>query len=111
MTEPWLASGVIAVVRLRKSAGLGGVATALSAGGVTAGEVTLTTPGALEAIAELASQGTGSGLGGRTGLHRKASRHLRAPWARFVVSPPPDLRVLRHRRRHRLALLLPAVSP
>src|SRR5258705_1397124 len=111
MTEPWLASGVIAVVRLRKSAGLGGVATALAAGGVTAVEVTLTTPGALEAIAELAAQGTGSVVGGGTVLDEKAARDVLAAGARFVVSPTLDLSVVRYCRDQGVACLPGAFSP
>src|SRR5258705_2135930 len=111
MTEPWLASGVIAVVRLRKSAGLGGVATALAAGGVTAVEVTLTTPGALEAIAELASQGTGSVVGAGTVLDEKAARDVIAAGARFVVSPTLDLSVVRYCRDQGVACLPGAFSP
>jgi len=111
MTEPWLASGVIAVVRLRKAAGLRGVATALAAGGVTAVEVTLTTPGALEAIAELASQGAGSVVGAGTVLDEKAARDVIAAGARFVVSPTLDRSVVRYCRDQGVACLPGAFTP
>ncbi len=57
MPEPWVPSGIIAVVRLPDATGLRAATAALAAGGVTAVEITLTTPGALEAITELASHG------------------------------------------------------
>ena len=113
MTEPWLASGVIAVVRLKESAGLRDVATALAAGGVAALEITLTTPGALEAIAELASQGAeaGSVVGAGTVLDEKSARDVIAAGARFVVSPTLDRSVVRYCRDKGVACLPGAFSP
>jgi 2-dehydro-3-deoxyphosphogluconate aldolase/(4S)-4-hydroxy-2-oxoglutarate aldolase len=111
MTEPWLASGVIAVVRLPESAGLRGVATALAAGGVTALEITLTTPRALEAIAELASQGATPVVGAGTVLDEKAARDVIAAGARFVVSPTLDRSVVRYCRDKGVACVPGAFSP
>ena len=113
MTEPWLASGVIAVVRLKEGAGLRDVATALAAGGVAALEITMTTPGALEAIAELASQGAeaGSVVGAGTVLDEKAVRDVIAAGARFVVSPTLDRSVVRYCRDKGVACLPGAFSP
>src|SRR6266545_35123 len=102
MTEPWLASGVIAVVRLTENVGaqhaapLRAAAAALAAGGVTALEITLTTPGALDAIAELASQAAGSAVGAGTVLDEKAARDVIAAGARYVVSPTFDRSVVRY---------------
>jgi len=113
MTEPWLASGVIAVVRLKEAAGLRDVATALAAGGVAALEITMTTPGALEAIAELASQGAeaGSVVGAGTVLDERAARDVIAAGARFVVSPTLDRSVVRYCRDKGVACLPGAFSP
>ncbi len=113
MTEPWLASGVIAVVRLPESTGLRGVAAALAAGGVTAVEITLTTPGALEAIAELASDPELKGclIGAGTVLDVKAARDVIARGARFVVSPAFDRFVVRYCRDHHVPCLPGAFSP
>ena len=113
MTEPWLASGVIAVVRLPQSADLRGVAAALAAGGVTAVEITLTTPGALEAIAGLASEPELKGclIGAGTVLDVKAARDVIARGARFVVSPALDRFVVRYCRDHHVPCLPGAFSP
>src|SRR5881396_2968959 len=113
MTEPWLASGVIAVVRLPQSADLRGVAAALAAGGVTAVEITLTTPGALEAIAELASDPElkGSLIGAGTVLDVKAARDVIARGARFVVSPTFDRFVVRYCRDHDVPCVPGAFTP
>jgi 2-dehydro-3-deoxyphosphogluconate aldolase/(4S)-4-hydroxy-2-oxoglutarate aldolase len=111
MTEPWLASGVIAVVRLPESAGLRGVAAALAAGGVAAVEITLTTPGALEAIADLASQGGDCVIGAGTVLDEKDARNAIAAGARFVVSPTLDRGVVRYCRDQGVASLPGAFTP
>jgi len=115
MTEPppWLASGLIAVVRLPESTGLPGVAAALAAGGVTAVEITLTTPGALEAIAGLASDPELKGclIGAGTVLDVKAARDVVARGARFVVSPAFDRFVVRYCRDHHVPCLPGAFSP
>ena len=113
MTEPWLASGVIAVVRLPESADLRGVAAALAAGGVTAVEITLTTPGALEVIAGLASDPELKGclIGAGTVLDVKAARDVIARGARFVVSPALDRFVVRYCRDHHVPCLPGAFSP
>ena len=111
MTEPWLASGVIAVVRLPDSGDLRGVATALAAGGVGALEITLTTPGALDAIADLASHGGGCVVGAGTVLDEKAARDVIAAGARFVVSPTLDRGVVRYSRDQGVACLPGAFTP
>jgi len=111
MTEPWLASGVIAVVRLPESAGLRGVAAALAAGGVTAVEMTLTTPGALEAIADLASHGGGCVVGAGTVLDEKDARNVIAAGARFVVSPTLDRSVVRYCREQGVTCVPGAFTP
>ena len=111
MTEPWLASGVIAVVRLPESAGLRNVAAALAAGGVAAVEITLTTPGALEAIADLASRGGDCVIGAGTVLDEKDARNAIAAGARFVVSPTLDRGVVRYCRDQGIASLPGAFTP
>jgi 2-dehydro-3-deoxyphosphogluconate aldolase / (4S)-4-hydroxy-2-oxoglutarate aldolase len=96
---PVLACGVIAVVRLAAARRLQGVARALAAGGVSAVEVTLTTPGAVETIAGLASDDglaeSGCLIGAGTVLDESAARSVMDAGARFVVSPTLDRAVLR----------------
>ena len=111
MTEPWLVSGVIAVVRLPESTGLRGVAAALAAGGVAAVEITLTTPGALEAIAELASQGGDCVIGAGTVLDEKDARNAIAAGALFVVSPTLDRSVVRYCKDRGVTCLPGAFTP
>src|SRR5256712_6444228 len=84
-----LRSGVIAVVRVSEAVRLGPAARALAAGGVGAVEVTLTTPGAIDTIADLASDTDLAGcvIGAGTVLDESAARYVIDAGARFVVSP------------------------
>jgi 2-dehydro-3-deoxyphosphogluconate aldolase / (4S)-4-hydroxy-2-oxoglutarate aldolase len=95
-----LASGVIAVLRAREAKGLTQVARALHDGGVRALEITLTTPGAVAGIAELADAGDGMLVGAGTVLDDTAARSVLDAGAKFVVSPtlePDVIRVCRER--------------
>src|SRR5437773_6726533 len=121
MIDRLLTSGVIAVIRLQESSGdistimdmSGAAARALAAGGVDVVEVTLTTPGALEAITELASDEglKGCMIGAGTLLDVKAARDVIARGARFVVSPAFDRFVVRFCRDHHVPCLPGAFSP
>ncbi len=113
MTDALLASGVIAVVRLPDATNLRGATAALAAAGVGAVEITLTTPGALETIAELASgEGVkGCMIGAGTVLDVKAARDVIARGARFVVSPAFDRFVVRYCRDHHVPCLPGAFTP
>jgi 2-dehydro-3-deoxyphosphogluconate aldolase / (4S)-4-hydroxy-2-oxoglutarate aldolase len=98
--DPLLASGVIAVLRSREPQGLAPVARALLDGGVRALEITLTTPGAVAGIAELADAGTGMLIGAGTVLDDTTARSVLDAGAKFVVSPtlePDVIRVCRER--------------
>src|SRR5436309_3471188 len=100
--DPLLESGVIAVARLPAAAGLRAAARALVAGGVGALEITLTTPGAIEALGDLASDRDLAAclIGAGTVLDESAAREVIDAGARFVVSPtltPAVIRVCRDR--------------
>src|ERR1043166_7962053 len=113
MTE-LLASGVIAVVRLAEVSEhrLRRVAAALAAAGVGAVEITLTTPGALAAIAAIASDGLkGAVVGAGTVLDEKGAREAIARGARFVVSPTLDRAVVRYCRDQNVPCLPGALTP
>lgn len=116
MTDRVLSCGVIAVVRLPESVGaapLRAAAAALAAGGVDVVEITLTTPGALEAIAGLVSDEglKGCMIGAGTVLDVKAARDVIARGARFVVSPAFDRFVVRYCRDHHVPCLPGAFTP
>jgi 2-dehydro-3-deoxyphosphogluconate aldolase/(4S)-4-hydroxy-2-oxoglutarate aldolase len=83
------ALGALAVVRRPSPDAVLPVAEALHAGGISAIEVTMTVPGALEAVARLAREGDGEMLiGVGSVLDAETARRAVEAGARFVVSTP-----------------------
>jgi 2-dehydro-3-deoxyphosphogluconate aldolase / (4S)-4-hydroxy-2-oxoglutarate aldolase len=82
------ATGVVAVIRLRDASQLRDVADALAAGGVRVLEVTMTVPGAVSLIEELASSLPPDFIvGAGTVLDPETARHVILAGAKFVVGP------------------------
>jgi len=82
------ASGVVAVIRLREPKKLRAVVDALAEGGVRALEVTMTVPGAIDLIGELApTLPSGFILGAGTVLDTETARLAILAGAKFIVSP------------------------
>jgi 2-dehydro-3-deoxyphosphogluconate aldolase / (4S)-4-hydroxy-2-oxoglutarate aldolase len=89
--ESVLAARVVAVIRMKDAARLGEVAAALRKGGVTAIEITMTVPGAVDIIRELArSRPAGTLIGAGTVLDAGTASEVVAAGADFVVSPITD---------------------
>src|SRR5207253_640795 len=88
MIDAALASGVIAVVRLPAAADFRALAGALVAGGVSVVEITLTTPGALAAIADLTAPNAvpGAVVGAGTVLDERSARAVIAAGARRGIA-------------------------
>jgi 2-dehydro-3-deoxyphosphogluconate aldolase / (4S)-4-hydroxy-2-oxoglutarate aldolase len=92
--EGILAAKVIAVIRMKDVARLAAAAEALRRGGVTALEVTLTVPGAVDVIREMArTKEPGTLVGAGTVLDAGTATDVIAAGADFVVSPilDPDM--------------------
>lgn len=82
------ACGVVAVIRLQDASKLRGVVDALAAGGVRALEVTMTVPGAVRLIEQIAPTLSGEFvLGAGTVLDSETARACILAGARFVVGP------------------------
>jgi 2-dehydro-3-deoxyphosphogluconate aldolase / (4S)-4-hydroxy-2-oxoglutarate aldolase len=82
------ASGVVAVVRLDNASAFADVAAALVEGGVRAIEVTMTVPGAVSLIEQLARRApAGLLVGAGTVLDAETARQVILAGARFVVGP------------------------
>jgi 2-dehydro-3-deoxyphosphogluconate aldolase/(4S)-4-hydroxy-2-oxoglutarate aldolase len=80
--------GVVAVIRLQDPTRLRGVVDALAAGGIRALEVTMTVPGAIELISQIApSLPEGFLIGAGTVLDADTARRAIEAGAQFVVSP------------------------
>ena len=103
-------TGVIGVIRLTQKLPRD-AATALVGGGVTVLEVTLTTPFALESIAELTAELPQCVVGAGTVLDADAARGAIAAGARFVVSPVFDAGVVAVCRDNDVLCMPGAVTP
>ncbi|WP_433890309.1 bifunctional 4-hydroxy-2-oxoglutarate aldolase/2-dehydro-3-deoxy-phosphogluconate aldolase [Streptomyces sp. CA-111067] len=96
VTPQLAATRVMAVLRSAGPAGLPPVAGALAAGGVNCLEVSLTTPGALDALARIADAlGPRAAVGAGTVLTVAQARDALAAGARFLVAPVVDGDVIR----------------
>ena len=112
MIDAALASGVIAVVRLPRAADFRALAGALVAGGVSVVEITLTTPGALAGVRDLAAQDVpGAVVGAGTVLDERSAHDVIAAGARFVVSPTLDDAVMRCCRDANVPCMPGALTP
>jgi 2-dehydro-3-deoxyphosphogluconate aldolase/(4S)-4-hydroxy-2-oxoglutarate aldolase len=85
-------SRVLGIVRFREPGDVGGVVTALAGGGIDLLEVTIDTPGALEAVT--VSAGLDRVIGVGTVRTSEQVKRCAEAGARFVVSPGFDLEVL-----------------
>jgi 2-dehydro-3-deoxyphosphogluconate aldolase/(4S)-4-hydroxy-2-oxoglutarate aldolase len=82
------ACGVVAVIRLRDGSRLRAVVEALAEGGITALEVTMTVPRAIELIGEIApTLPPGFLIGAGTVIDAETARAAVAAGARFIVGP------------------------
>jgi 2-dehydro-3-deoxyphosphogluconate aldolase/(4S)-4-hydroxy-2-oxoglutarate aldolase len=91
-----LASKVVAVIRMADAAKLAAAAAALRRGGVTAIEVTMTVPGAVGIIREMAREkAPGLLVGAGTVLDAGAASEVIGAGADFVVSPVTDRDMIR----------------
>ena len=82
------ACGVVAVIRLQDGSRLRAVVEALAEGGITALEVTMTVPRAIELIGEIApTLPAGFVIGAGTVVDAETARVTVAAGARFIVGP------------------------
>jgi 2-dehydro-3-deoxyphosphogluconate aldolase/(4S)-4-hydroxy-2-oxoglutarate aldolase len=94
--EALLAAKIVAVVRMKDAARLEATAAALRRGGVSTIEITMTVPGAVDIIREMARAKTpGALVGAGTVLDAGTATEVIAAGADFVVSPITDLDMIR----------------
>jgi 2-dehydro-3-deoxyphosphogluconate aldolase / (4S)-4-hydroxy-2-oxoglutarate aldolase len=91
-----LRTKVVAVIRMKDPARLAEAAAALGRGGIRALEVTMTVPGAVGIIREMArAKAPGTLVGAGTVLDAGTATDVIAAGADFVVSPVTDIDVVR----------------
>ena len=105
-------TGVIAVIRADSGEQLVNVCRALGAGGVSACEITMTTPGALEAIAQASRElGDAALVGAGSVLDAATARAAILAGARFIFSPVLSLEVIEMAHRYDCVAVPGALTP
>jgi 2-dehydro-3-deoxyphosphogluconate aldolase/(4S)-4-hydroxy-2-oxoglutarate aldolase len=105
-------TGVIAVIRADSGAQLVNVCRALAAGGVSACEITMTTPGAIEAIAQASRElGDRALIGAGSVLDAPTARAAILAGARFIFSPVLSLEVIEMAHRYDCVAVPGALTP
>lgn len=105
-------TGVIAVIRADSGEQLVSVCRALGAGGVSACEITMTTPGALEAIAQASRDlGDAALVGAGSVLDAATARAAILAGARFIFSPILSVEVIEMAHRYDCVAVPGALTP
>jgi 2-dehydro-3-deoxyphosphogluconate aldolase/(4S)-4-hydroxy-2-oxoglutarate aldolase len=105
-------AGIVAIVRVRSPEGVVAACRALCRGGVRAVEITLTVPGALCLIRELATEfGNDLVVGAGTVMDAAACQRSVDAGAQFIVSPVFDSGVVDHCREHGVLAVPGALTP
>lgn len=104
--------GIVPVVRAASAAQAIAAAEAVCAGGITVVEVTMTVPGAVEAIAQLVKTlGSAVVVGAGTVLNAESARRCLDAGAQFLVSPGFDLETVKFANSQGLPMMAGALSP
>ena len=89
-------SGVIAVIRLKEKKNFDRIIESLAEGGITAIEITMTTPNAVELIGEYSKKYSGKFLfGAGTVLNTETATRVIDAGAEFVVGPVLNLDLIK----------------
>lgn len=105
-------SGVVAVIRLDGKEKLVDIINALSSGGISAMEITMTTPNAIEIIHDISQQVDDNFIiGAGTVLDSETARAVILAGAQFVVSPITNLDMIRTVHRYDKAVFPGAFTP
>ncbi|HTU50581.1 MAG TPA: bifunctional 2-keto-4-hydroxyglutarate aldolase/2-keto-3-deoxy-6-phosphogluconate aldolase [Acidobacteriaceae bacterium] len=104
--------GLVPVLRASSAEEAITIADAILAGGVNILEVTMTVPGAIRVIEQLANHhGSKLLLGAGTVLDPETARNCILAGAQFVVSPALDLRTIELCRRYSVPIMPGALTP
>ena len=103
--------GIIPVVRADSAEHAVQAARALRDGGIPVVEITMTVPGAIEAIAELCKSETETLVGAGTVLDGPTAARCIEAGARFIVSPGLNLQVIEAARSGGVLVMAGALTP
>ena len=103
--------GIVPVVRANSPAGAAFAAQAVSRGGIPIVEITMTVPGAIGVIAELARNMPDLIVGAGTVLNAETARRCMDAGAQFLVSPGLDVETVRLAVRENVVMAAGALTP
>jgi 2-dehydro-3-deoxyphosphogluconate aldolase/(4S)-4-hydroxy-2-oxoglutarate aldolase len=103
--------GLVPVIRAQSPDEASRAIEAIRAGGIDVIEITMTVPGAIPLITEIARQFSDAIVGAGTVLDAETARACILAGARFVVSPALDLGTIECCRRYGIAVLPGALTP
>ena len=104
-------TGLIPVIRARSADEAAQAVDAIQAGGVGVLEITMTVPGAVELIREVARRASDALVGAGTVLDPETAKRCIEAGARFVVSPALNLDTVATCREAGIAVIPGALSP
>jgi 2-dehydro-3-deoxyphosphogluconate aldolase/(4S)-4-hydroxy-2-oxoglutarate aldolase len=104
-------TGVVPVIRAQSADEAASAIGAIQKGGVSVLEITMTVPGAVELIREVARRATDALVGAGTVLDPATARACIEAGARFVVSPALNLATIEACREADVAVLPGALTP
>ncbi len=106
-----LAARVLGIIRVQTSASLIQIAQALRVGALSCLEITMTTPGALRAIAETSGELDGVLMGAGTVLDAPTARQAILAGAQFIVTPTVEPDVIEMAHRYGVVVIPGAMTP
>ena len=103
--------GVVPVIRAKSSVEAAFAARAVSLGGISIVEITMTVPGAIGVIAELARSMPEVLVGAGTVLNSETARRCLDAGAQFLVSPGLDVETVQLAVRENVVMMAGALTP
>src|ERR1700760_5166746 len=103
--------GLVPVLRAQSVDQAMALADAIAAGGVNVLEVTMTVPGAIQVMRQLAQQRPDILIGAGTVLDAETARMCMLEGAQFVVSPALNLQTIEMCHRYSIPVLPGALTP
>jgi 2-dehydro-3-deoxyphosphogluconate aldolase / (4S)-4-hydroxy-2-oxoglutarate aldolase len=103
--------GIVPVIRASSPDEARFAADAIYEGGISVAEITMTVPGALAVISELARNVPGVLIGAGTVLNAESARRCLEAGAQFLVSPGLHLKTVEHAVHHNVLIIAGALTP
>jgi 2-dehydro-3-deoxyphosphogluconate aldolase / (4S)-4-hydroxy-2-oxoglutarate aldolase len=103
--------GIVPVIRATSPAEAHFAAEAICQGGIPIAEITMTVPGALEVISELARNAPEVLVGAGTVLNAESARRCLEAGAKFLVSPGLNLKTVEFAVKENILIMAGALTP